>query len=61
MADWILIIRGLIELGIAFAANSILERSRSDYIMNVSKIIVIIVAVFGVLDILRGMGYQIPI
>lgn len=61
MVDWILIIRGLIELVVAFVANSILERSKSDYIMNMSKIIVIIVAVFGVLDILRGMGYQIPL
>lgn len=61
MTDWILIARGLIELLAAFAANLILERSRSDYIINLSKIIVIIIAVFGVLDLLRGMGYQIPL
>lgn len=61
MTDWILIIRGIIELGLAVAANLIIERSHSDYIMVISKIIAIIVAVFGVLDILRGMGYQIPL
>ncbi len=61
MTDWILIGRGIIELGAAVAANLILERTQSDYIVTLSKIIAIIVAVFGVLDILRGMGYQIPL
>ena len=61
MMDLILIVRGIIELGVAVAANLILERSKSDYIINLAKVILIIIGVFGVLDILRGMGYQIPI
>lgn len=61
MTDWILIIRGIIEISIAIAANLIMEKTRSDYIINLAKVIAIIVAVFGVLDVLRGMGYQIPL